>query len=100
MVDAPLDLISLRDVILAEDFDHPPWTAREWNAVYAEGTAVTYYPVLPPGAVDPVQTRTRSEAWELGSGEPVVKVEGRTGGVALSHLVVRSKPIATTEENP
>lgn len=93
-------LLSARDRVLAEDFDHP-WTAREWNAVHPVGTPVTYEPVLPPVAdVVPVHTRTRSEAWDL-CGTPVVMVEGRTGGVALAHLVssVDRQPQTPTESN-
>jgi hypothetical protein len=33
-------------------------------------------------------TKTRSVAWNLGDGRPVVMVDGVTGGVALSHLEV------------
>lgn len=33
-------------------------------------------------------TRTRSEAWLLGHGEPVVKVDGASGGVLVSHLAM------------
>lgn len=79
------NLLDLRD-----DFAEP-MTAREWNAIYSSGTPVTYEPVLPPVAgIDPVHTRTRSHAWELGDGTPIVKIEGRTGGVALTHLVIRN----------
>jgi hypothetical protein len=35
-----------------------------------------------------VQTKTRSEAWALGHGAVVVKVEGRAGGVDITHLEV------------
>lgn len=31
---------------------------------------------------------TRSAAWELGDGHPIVKIEGRSGGVSLDHLDV------------
>jgi hypothetical protein len=36
------------------------------------------------------ETRTRSVAWTLGHGEPVVKVEGRAGGYLLSRIVPRN----------
>lgn len=65
-------------------------TAEQWNADHPVGTAVRYWPIYPPIAgVPPVDTRTRSEAWALGHGAVVVKIEGRTGGVALSHVELR-----------
>jgi hypothetical protein len=65
-------------------------TADEWNSMYQVGTKVRYYPVadLP----EHVETRTRSEAWTLASGHPVVAVEGRAGGVSLQHLLVGWRP--------
>lgn len=64
-------------------------TAESWNAAYPVGTLVRYFPVYPPiKSVPPVETRTRSEAWALGDGSVVVLVEGRTGGVHLSHIEV------------
>lgn len=82
------DMTTARDRVLAEDFDEP-WTANSWNATWPEGTSVIYYPVLPPrDDIPPVTTKTRSLAWELGDGTPVVKIEGRSGGVALSHLKI------------
>jgi len=60
--------------------------ASEWNELYPVGTPVLYYPIL--GEPESEETKTRSEAWELGHGEPVVKVEGRAGGVCLEHLRV------------
>lgn len=88
MTQTNTEVLSVRDQVLAEDFVDP-WTAREWNAIYAVGTTVTYHPVRPFGAVEAFETRTRSQAWELSDGTPVVSVEGRTGGVALTHVVVR-----------
>lgn len=46
------------------------------------GTPVVYKSVA---EVDFI-TRTRSEPWQLGHGEWVVSIEGRTGGHVLSHL--------------
>ena len=37
----------------------------------------------------PWETATRSRAWALGHGEPVVSLEGRTGGYALERVRVR-----------
>lgn len=62
------------------------WTAEQWNAQYPVGTPVLFTPVLGQEDAFPKESRkTRSEAWELGHGEPVVMLEGRTGGCALSH---------------
>lgn len=61
--------------------------AKTWNELYPEGTLVRYWPIK--GKEENRDTRTRSEAWELGDGHPVVKIEGQTGGVSLRHLAVR-----------
>lgn len=63
--------------------------AASWNAAHPVGTLVRYFPVYPPiEGVPPVETRTRSEAWVLGDGSVVVLVEGKSGGVFLSHIEV------------
>jgi hypothetical protein len=60
---------------------------QEWNDRHPIGTAVRYWPTMPPGEGDvPRETRTRSEAWELFGGRMVVLVEGISGAVAVSHL--------------
>lgn len=64
----------------------PAVTAAHWNERYPIGTRVRFTPVR--GRPETEESRTRSEAWELGGGIPVVKIEGRTGGVALDHLEV------------
>lgn len=65
-------------------------TAASWNAAYPVGTAVRYWPFYPPvEGVPPLDTRTRSEAWSLGDGSVVVLIEGKSGGVHLSHIEVR-----------
>lgn len=56
--------------------------AAHWNQLYPAGTPVT----LTTDDGDQIKTITRSEAWELGSGHSVVKVEGRSGGMALSRV--------------
>ena len=61
-------------------------TAAQWNATYPVGTPVLYRPVITDAAC--VRTKTRSEAWELGHGEAVVKVAGHSGGVPLMSLEV------------
>ena len=50
---------------------------------------VRYWPICPPiDGVPPVDTTTRSEAWTLGDGSVVVLVDGKSGGVHLSHIEV------------
>lgn len=58
-----------------------PYTATEWNAAHPIGTEV----IVTRDNGDRVQTRTRSTAWMLGC-EPVVKVEGISGGYALERV--------------
>ena len=59
-------------------------TADAWNAAYPVGTPVYAW----PGALtdQPLRTRTRTPAWNLGSGHPVASVDGYAGGIALTHL--------------
>lgn len=65
-------------------------TAESWNAEHPIGTPVRYWPIYPPiDSVPPVDTETRSEAWALGDGSVVVSINGRSGGVALSHIMPR-----------
>ena len=35
---------------------------------------------------DPFETEIRSEPWQLGHGEWVCKVKGKSGGILLKHL--------------
>ncbi|MEE1764370.1 hypothetical protein [Streptomyces sp. SP18BB07] len=79
--------------------------AEQWNARYPKGTRVMAYPFIRPDDpiavaynerrthtghdADPVErldTVTRSVAWNLGHGDPVVMVEGYAGGIALTHI--------------
>lgn len=63
--------------------------ADEWNTRYPTGTVVDAAPGLrreDGGAV--IRTKTRSAAWTLGSGEPVVAVKGYPGGIHLDHIEV------------
>lgn len=64
----------------------PDMTAEAFTAKYPVGTACRYYPVAGDSTHD--KTKTRSEAWTLGHGAVVVKIEGRTGGVDINHLVM------------
>lgn len=68
-------------------------TAEQWNERYPIGTPVIAYPgVRPEHSADTgfpctrLETRTRSHAWNLGHGEPVVAVEGYAGGISLDHI--------------
>lgn len=66
--------------------------ADDWNAKYPVGTAVIAYPSCRPeyNAADAARTRlvttTRSTAWALGHGEPIVSVHGYAGGISLEHI--------------
>lgn len=64
--------------------------AAQFNARYAVGTPVTYRPIL--GGSEVHATRTRSEAWTLGSGHAVVMVEGFIGGVSIEAIEVIKRP--------
>jgi hypothetical protein len=70
-------------------------TSKEFNDTYPEGTDVVYTPAL--GAKDGfLSTKTRSLSWELADGTPVVLIEGKAGGVALTHL----SPTIKRDTNP
>lgn len=66
--------------------------AEQFNARHKVGTPVVAYPgVRPenyPTVAERLDTRTRSVAWTLGHGAPVVMVEGYAGGIALTHVDV------------
>lgn len=74
-------------------------TAAQFNAAHPIGTPVIAYPGVRPeyaatiGMTDYpcLQTRTRSEAWNLGHGEPVVMVEGYAGGISLEHIDINQE---------
>lgn len=61
-------------------------SAEEWNTRYPVGTQVLAFPGTREGRV--LLTRTRSEAWAVASGTPVVSVEGYAGGIALTHIEI------------
>jgi hypothetical protein len=79
-------------------------TANQWNHHYPVGTPVTAYPGVHPeyaaeiGLTDvpTLETHTRSHAWNLGHGEPVVMVDGYAGGISLGHVFVRVQVEATS----
>lgn len=77
-------------------------TADEFNNAYPVGTQVVYYPILPSlnnrdrglamaSKLRSVVCVTRSAAWMLASGHPVVRIEGKACCVALSHIQVTNK---------
>lgn len=57
--------------------------ADEWNKLHRPGIGVLVK--LDNGKL--WHTKTRSEAWELGGGQPVVLLEGRPGGCDLSRIL-------------
>jgi hypothetical protein len=62
-------------------------TVEDWNAKHPPGTPVTRYKLIKP-LREGNETKTRSEAWLMGSHSAVVKVEGVAGGVLLESLIV------------
>ena len=64
---------------------------KAWPVLMAKWSAV---PVGTPVTVTKddgsrFETRTRSEPWALGHGQPVIKVEGITGGYMLERVELR-----------
>lgn len=66
---------------------------ERWNTAVPVGTRVAVQ-LIQPGPE--YATATRSRAWQLGDGSPVVLIEGRTGGYHLSHV----RPLGQGEELP
>lgn len=60
--------------------------ANEFNRQFKPNTPCFYQPIRGEDKWYP--TRTRSEAWLLGHGEPVVKIDGASGCVCISHLAM------------
>lgn len=58
--------------------------ARLFNDKYPIGSHFNYYPN--PGVPDYEEVVTRSAAWSMAGGKPVVRVEGRIGGITVSKL--------------
>jgi hypothetical protein len=63
----------------------PEMTAETFNGLHPVGAAFRYYPIA--GVSEHIETKTRSECWELGDGHPVVLIQGKSGGVSIFHLV-------------
>jgi len=60
-----------------------------FNSMFPVGTRVKYYSLIDQATeYDIKETRTRSEAWALPSGESVVMLEGKAGGCSLDHVEV------------
>lgn len=53
-----------------------------WNLAHPVGTACRYE----DGPGNWIPTKTRSEAWLLGHGVPVVKIQGKSGGYGIDCL--------------
>lgn len=105
---------------LAADKAEGQRQADAWNAQHPVGTHVMAYPGIRPD--DPVavayqkrvaegrtfasikdpckrlKTTTRSVAWTLGHGEPVVMVAGYAGGICLTHVDVIPRNDTVIEE--
>jgi hypothetical protein len=71
-------------------------TAEQWNAIYPVGTPVRYFPVRMdhdrPATGDsescvPIDSRTRSEAYNTHPGTTMVMLEGMAGGYSVRHLM-------------
>lgn len=58
-------------------------TAEQWNERHPPGTPC----VLINSFGERIPTKTRSFAWNLGHGQPVVLVEGKTGGWELERVI-------------
>ena len=73
-------------------------SAVEFNKRHGVGTTVDLltYPHLGDETPTRVRTVTSTPAWTLGHGEPVVTVEGRSGGHSLSRIEVVDPPLTRT----
>lgn len=67
-------------------------TADEWNARYPVGTWVEFWPGSRSGVG--FTSTTRSPAWPLGDGTPVVSIDGVSGDIWLAHV----QPIHDAQE--
>lgn len=62
-------------------------TAEQFNEKYPVGTKVLYWPWVREGK-DGIPSSTRTPAWTLGNGDPLVSVYGKAGGILLTHIEV------------
>ncbi|GAA1887583.1 hypothetical protein GCM10009837_06630 [Streptomyces durmitorensis] len=89
--------------VCSHDEDYPGWAERvaraeaqnaayrrvvRWNAAHPIGTPVTAYPGSRQG--QGIDTATCSEAMVLGGHSAIVIVDGISGGIALSHIDIRT----------
>lgn len=74
----------------ADSSDWLSWAVEVWNRRVPVGAPVAL--TEDDGSI--TNTATRSEAWQLGDGTPVVKVDGRTGG----YLLRRIRPIGRVQD--
>lgn len=71
-----------------ERIDGPFKHGRRWRLRIARPMGGRDYLSFATEAEAQVDTTTRSEAWMLGDGSVVVLIEGKAGGVHLSHVEV------------
>ena len=57
-------------------------TSEQFNEIYPIGTKVVYQPLIGGEGID---SKKRSEAWNLGHGTAVVMVFGKSRGIAGTH---------------
>jgi hypothetical protein len=62
------------------------WALDDADKRFPIGRRVRYYPVS--GLPEFVESKIRSQTWAVGSGDIVVAIEGRAGGVSIEHLEV------------
>ncbi|MET3172907.1 UNVERIFIED_ORG: hypothetical protein ABIB52_000735 [Arthrobacter sp. UYCu721] len=67
-------------------YQHAVDEADAFNQKHRAGTPVQFWPGI--RLETPLESSTRGEAWALPSGTAVVRVQGRPGGIALSHVEV------------
>lgn len=72
----------MNQAIASINMDH--LSAEQFNQRFKVGSPFKYYRIK--GHPGFIWATTRSEAWELGSGDVVVKINSVSGGVAIDHL--------------
>jgi hypothetical protein len=58
--------------------------ATDWTREHPPGTPVLAWPGV--REAEPLVTRTRSSAWVISIDDVVVQVDGRSGGIAITHI--------------
>ncbi len=71
--------------------------AATFNEANPVGTPVLFWPGARVG--DGRTSKTRSNAWVMPSGDPVVLVDDYAGGIALTHVTPIAPPTLTPKEN-